>query len=58
MIMILNRDLYKARFFNDTDKAIVEEIPVEPVSNNYLEDLNAPKPGSCTWMPNASRSCR
>jgi hypothetical protein len=53
--IILNAALYQNDVFNDTDKAIVTEIPVEAVSNNYLERVfNQTKPCSGRWMKNQS----
>jgi hypothetical protein len=54
-IVVLDADLYRGDVFNDTDEAVVTEIPVEPVSNTYLEQaLNTPKPCSGRWIRNAS----
>lgn len=53
--VILNAALYRNDIFNDTDKAIVEEIPVEAVSNSYLEQMVMDaKPCTGRWMRNAS----
>lgn len=60
--LILNSALYQnPHGFNDTDAAIVDEIPVEPVGNDQLEhtfnhDLNRPNTGR--WIRNASRLTR
>jgi hypothetical protein len=53
--IILNSALYRSEGFNDTDKAIVTEIPVEAVSNDYLERaFNQTKPCSGRWIRNLS----
>lgn len=54
-MLVINASLYQSDIFNDTDEAIVEEIPVEAVSNSYLERaFNQTEPCSGRWMRNAS----
>lgn len=58
--IILNTALYQnPHGFNDTNAAIVDEIPVEAVGNDQLErifnhELQPPNTGR--WMKNASES--